>query len=128
MKRLKLTFYLFAKNNLFMWKLWCLRSHFYIFIYDKTHTSYTKWQSKNFLDLFWGTLYGKEDRDIGLYQNIILEGFLWEIHTPNAGCPGLVPAEGIRSHMLQLKGKKNHECHNKDWRSDMPQLKPGEAR
>ena len=51
------------------------------------------------------------------------------LYAPNASCPGLVPAEGTRSHMLQLKEKKkNHECSNKDQRSHMPQLGPGEAR
>ena len=58
---------------------------------------------------------------------------------PNAGGPGLIPAQGTRSHMLQLRvsmlqlkiphaASKDATCHNEDRRSRVPQLRPGTAK
>ena len=54
------------------------------------------------------------------------------LHTPNAGGPSLIPDQGPRSHMPQLKSShveiKDPACCNEHWRSSMPQLRPGAAK
>ena len=40
------------------------------------------------------------------------------LHAPDAGNLGLIPGQGTRSHMLQLK---DPVCHNEDERSHVPQ-------
>ena len=46
--------------------------------------------------------------------------------------PGLIPGQGTRPHMLQLKSlhatTKDFTPHKEDWRSRVPQLRPGAAR
>ena len=47
------------------------------------------------------------------------------LRTPDARGLGLIPGQGTRSHMLQLKG---HMWHNEDGKSSMLQLRPGAAK
>ena len=52
--------------------------------------------------------------------------------TPNAGGQGLIPGQGTRPHMLQLKSlhatTKDFTPHKEDWRPRVLQLRSGAAR
>ena len=54
------------------------------------------------------------------------------LHTPNAGGPSLIPDQGPRSHMQQLKSShveiKDPACCKEHWKSSIPQLRPGAAK
>ena len=54
------------------------------------------------------------------------------LHAPNARDLGLIPGQGTRSHMLQLRvcrlQLKDPACHSKDQRFHVLQLRPGAAK
>ena len=56
------------------------------------------------------------------------------LHTPSAGGPGLIPGQGARSHMLQLRvhmpqpENNNNNNNNQILCACVPQLRPGAAK